>query len=231
MSLPQKTSAGRARVDAFLSSLPPADLVYLRSQVNKQPIAGMRCLPDLPPELLCILASHLQLTDISRCLGVSRAWRDAWTHGAVVERMCRDFFPGLLEIQPSTHDVQAVFTQAMAKYLRRAFAVPVEATIPWGMATNTGIFTVEAETEGSRHHDDDPELVRIQTGTGVLYVNGKIMWQPDLFQVIVDDLRTRRRRRCTFTDHTSRGQLLFLAAASDKLLVFQYNRGVDPKIA
>lgn len=211
-------------IDAFLSSLSPWGLLHLKRQLRSGdfPLDGLAGMPDLPPEIFCHIVPLLGLKDVLNCRLVSRQWHHAWIHGAVVDDLCRHFFPGLLEIQLSKFDNNQLFLGAARKHARRHLARPKVMTIPWN-ESNEGFFTDVDESALARpgNKGDSYFLYHEQP---VWYNNGKVAWQPDKTQVIIDDLRTRRRRRCYFGSTSLSGDFLDLAVCSDKVLLFKPGR-------
>lgn len=53
----------------------------------------------------------------------------------------------------------------------------------------------------------------------IFYVDGKVVWQPDANQVVIDDLQTRRRRICAFDGMTLSSRMAGMRAASNKVIV------------
>lgn len=216
---------GPGDIDAFLSSLDPWGILHLRRQLHsgKHAVEGLAELADLPPEIICQIIPLLRLADILNCLLVSYGWHRAWSHNAVMGSLCRHFFSGLIEIHPDEPDHARLFLEAARKRLQRQHVRPKLWTIHRNTASTTDFLPI-SENESSlltaQDQSPDPGLKDI-----VRYSNGKVAWQPSKSQVIIDDLRTKRRQRCYFGSTLLSGPHLELQVLSSKLLVLLPSRG------
>lgn len=208
----------RATVDVFLSNLSLRYLLHILRRLPKIPFSG---LDDLPAELVCNIASRLQLVDFYRCLHVSRAWRMAWTHGAVISWISRKFFPGLLETHSNPFDFHEVFQETLDKRVRRHLGLPATVAIPWDTSCSTGALSNNQDshldsTGKPGREDSTPEWTH---GRVMCYGDGKMAWQQDSSQVIVEDFRTWRRLKCIISS-VPFNNTLRVEAVSEKMLVF-----------
>ncbi|KAL7905139.1 hypothetical protein GGI35DRAFT_472001 [Trichoderma velutinum] len=213
----------RESLDAFLDSLSPWDLLYMRNRfrdghIKMEGFAGLR---ELPPEVFASIVPHLQLQDVLNCFLVSKDWREAWTQGVVSTFLCRRFFPGLLELYggdvPDRHEL---FLASAKRYLRKHFITRSKRSfVSWDVGWSSDYFISREEAPPSRQLGD---LRKVDFGFAPLticYSNGKIAWQPDNCHLFVDDLYTKERARFSFGVDFISGRPLQLQAVTDSLVI------------
>lgn len=218
-----KPSRRRESLDAFLDSLSPWDLLYIRNRfrdghVKMEGFAGLR---ELPPEVFASIVPHLRLQDVLNCFLVSKDWREAWTQGVVSTFLCRRFFPGLLELYggdvPDRHEL---FLASAKRYLRKHFISRSKRSfVSWDVGWSSDYFISSEEAPPSRQLGD---LRKVDFGFAPLticYSNGKMAWQPDNCHLFVDDLYTRERARFSFGVDFVSGRPLQLQAVTDSLVI------------
>lgn len=222
----QPFAASRAKVAAFLTTLSPWDLLYLRNEFrhNRISLNGLARLSDLPAEILCVIATHLTIDDVVNCRLVSRDWLTSWTQGAVITGISHFFFPGLLERHKELNDAQSAETllqSSMVKYLRRRHARPHRSSfILWQHPSPAfrGVNAIDQLESGP--------VCFYSPGPPVFYDKGRIAWQTSGFSTTVDDLRTCERRDCNVDDvQMLQIQRLVLQGMSRELLVFVVKEG------
>ncbi|KAL7956788.1 hypothetical protein V8C34DRAFT_315336 [Trichoderma compactum] len=213
----------RESLDAFLDSLSPWDLLYIRNRfrdghIKMEGFAGLR---ELPPEVFASIVPHLRLQDVLNCFLVSKDWREAWTQGVVSTFLCRRFFPGLLELYggdvPDRHDL---FLASAKRYLRKHFISRSKRSfVSWDVGWSSDYFISSQEAPPGRQLGD---LRKVDFGFAPLticYSNGKVAWQPDNCHLFVDDLYTRERARFSFGVDFVSGRPLQLQAVTDSLVI------------
>ncbi|EHK16220.1 uncharacterized protein TRIVIDRAFT_122935, partial [Trichoderma virens Gv29-8] len=213
----------RESLDAFLDSLSPWDLLYMRNRlrdghVKMEGFAGLR---ELPPEVFASIVPHLRMQDVLNCFLVSKDWREAWTQGVVSTFLCRRFFPGLLELYngdvPDRHEL---FLASAKRYLRKHFISRSKRSfVSWDVGWSSDYFISREEAPPSRRLGD---LRTVDFGFAPLticYSSGKIAWQPDNCHLFVDDLYTRERARFSFGVDFISGRPLQLQAVTDSLVI------------
>ncbi|KAL6693377.1 hypothetical protein J3F84DRAFT_396299 [Trichoderma pleuroticola] len=218
-----KPSRRRESLDAFLDSLSPWDLLYIRNRfrdghVKMEGFAGLR---QLPPEVFASIVPHLRLQDVLNCFLVSKDWREAWTQGVVSTFLCRRFFPGLLELYggdvPDRHEL---FLASAKRYLRKHFISRSKRSfVSWDVGWSSDYFISSEEAPPSRQLGD---LRKVDFGFAPLticYSDGKVAWQPDNCHLFVDDLYTRERARFSFGVDFVSGRPLQLQAVTDSLVI------------
>ncbi|KAJ4857863.1 hypothetical protein T069G_08760 [Trichoderma breve] len=218
-----KPSRRRESLDAFLDSLSPWDLLYIRNRfrdghIKMEGFAGLR---ELPPEVFASIVPHLRLQDVLNCFLVSKDWREAWTQGVVSTFLCRRFFPGLLELYggdvPDRHEL---FLASAKRYLRKHFISRSKRSfVSWDVGWSSDYFISSEEAPPSRQLGD---LRKVDFGFAPLticYSNGKMAWQPDNCHLFVDDLYTRERARFSFGVDFVSGRPLQLQAVTDSLVI------------
>ncbi|KAF7547055.1 hypothetical protein G7046_g9129 [Stylonectria norvegica] len=183
----------KAEIDTFLSSLSPWELLRVRGHLrNISPkFAGLE---DLPPEVLIEIVPYLGVKDVLDCCLVSKSWARSWTHNAVLGALCHHNFAGLRDIRPST-DLKELFVKTARRRLARKTARFKKKIIPWDASWSTSEFTNENPMPPSMKTDTAPALVGVNHP--IRYADGKVAWRPNRDLVIIDDLRTRSRQRCT----------------------------------
>ncbi|TWU74012.1 hypothetical protein ED733_000468 [Metarhizium rileyi] len=186
-------AVGRSNVDAFLTTLSPWDLLYLRSKFRRGDISitGLAGLPDLPAEILSLIVIQLTLDDIVNCRLVSRDWYATWTQGAVITALGHFFFPGLIERSEWLNDRQ------LPHDLVQARRTEVEDQVWEGHRTSF-----------------------YSAGPPVFYDRGCLAWQASEANIVVDDLRTCERRDCSLMEMHLQGQKFVLQGMSREMLVF-----------
>lgn len=216
---------GRPHVDAYLASLSPWDLLYLRDGFRKGviKITGLATISDLPVEILSIIAQRLGLEDLITCRLVSRSWHSAWTQGAITAAICHYFFPGLLEkyrLEGDSRTPGELLQSSLIRNLQHKHASPLKSSfILWNRRLSSAI---SQPFQGQDPGADGPdELILFRTrGPPVFYDRGTLAWQPDSACVIVDNLRTFQRQMCCFVDSILSGERMRLQGMSSSLLVF-----------
>ncbi|KAM5343240.1 hypothetical protein ACJ41O_014206 [Fusarium nematophilum] len=209
MAPPSRQPTRKDAINHFLSDLSPWDLLYLRGRLRDTPIilAGLH---HLPPEIICLILTYLDANDLRACRVVSRAWSATWTQDVVLARACRQFFPGLIETYPVIVARQ-LFSFAIRKRVKWQRPRCKFKWIQW----NRGLSRIF--TEDPAPPPTDPQRCDLSYPT--LYARDKLAWQPDLFCAVVDDLRTRERRRFVPPKAVLSGETFQIAAISDQLLV------------
>lgn len=214
----------RERLDNFLSTLSPWDLLYIRRkfQTAELVVDGLATFADLPPELIGHIVVRLPLEAILRCRHVSRAWRDCLTHGHVVDCLSRVFLPGLVEFAKETGQdgTAAFFKDAEARLRRKLLLHRLKPSfIPWG-AAETGNAPAAAPWPSTVELNDMDTTEPSFQQRSIHYHDGTLAWQPDASCAVIDNLHARSRLRCTWGHETARGRQLHVRGLSKKLLVF-----------
>lgn len=190
--------ARKAFIDKFLATLSSRETSYLQRQLRK----GLPCLTDLPSELVCLVSEHLDIEDVLSCRLVSRSWNRAWDAESVASSLCRHFFLGLLQTQPSESQTPAreLFLQAARRFLRRHWAPPTQRVfLPWSKGeTSTFVrFKDITQLDKFRHRHSD-NLDNIEPPSRLVYGDGKLAWEISYSScVYVDDLRACTRKICS----------------------------------
>ncbi|KHN94762.1 F-box domain, Skp2-like protein [Metarhizium album ARSEF 1941] len=220
-------AVGRSNVDAFVATLSPWDLLYLRGRFRggTLPITGLAGLPDLPAEIVSLIAVQLTLDDIVNCRLVSRDWHASWTQSAVITALSHFFFPGLVEKHEQLKVPQSprrLVDASVTRALRRRHARPCRASFIVWRERCCPVFRRprEEDDQGS----DCRRTSYRSTGPPVFYDRARLAWQASEVSVIVDDLRTCRRHDCSLVEAHVQGQRLALQAMSRELLVFVARR-------
>lgn len=222
----QPFAASRLKIDAFLATLSPWDLLYLRDEFRNDriPIDGLARLSDLPAEILCLIATHFSIDDVVNSRLVSRNWFSSWTQGAVITGISHFFFPGLLEKHKELNDgtsPESLLQSSMAKYLQRRHARPRRSSFILWQGSSPAFTRLNAIDEL-----DSGPVCFYSPGPPVFYDRGRLAWQTSGFSTTVDDLRTCERRACNVDDvQILQMQRLVLQGMSRELLVFVAKEG------
>ncbi|KAM0428530.1 hypothetical protein ACHAPT_006890 [Fusarium lateritium] len=220
---PDPPGHGRIRkqaIDDFLSDLSPWDILYLRGRIRNATIE-LSGLQDTPPEIICLILSHLSLADYRACRQVCRAWARAWSQGSVLTRACQDFFPGLLEACPTTPSTQ-LFSLAAKKRVKWQRPFSKHTWMRW----NKGVGRIFAELTPPSQTGPAP----VDSWYPSVYGREKLAWQPSVDRVIVDDLRTKQRLRLLPPGGAMSGTRFRPVAIGDQLLVMIDARQPNRKI-
>ncbi|KAG6000113.1 hypothetical protein E4U43_001688 [Claviceps pusilla] len=211
------------RIDSFLASLSPWELLRLREDLRSHniKITGLADLSDLPSEIVSMIAVKLELDDVLCCRMVSRSWHATWTRGAVTSTICHYFFPGLLEKAEIDQDARSpaeLLQSCIDSYLwHKRGAYPESSFIEW---------TTKPFANPSLSQDDElnKELSRPKPFFKPFYAGGMLAWQVDLVSAIVYDIRTHQHHLCSFAAYGIDSWCLELQGMSSNLLVFSAKR-------
>ncbi|KAM3553232.1 hypothetical protein MY1884_006788 [Beauveria asiatica] len=208
-------------IDGFLDSLSSWDLIYLRRRMHvHESRIKLASLEDLPAEIIIYISQFLELEDQLVCANVCRSWRAAWTFGAVTASLCCRYFSGLTEKYNLSHSQgQALFSEYSRLYIDKYLRPRPNAYFSsrWFVGGNEAL-SFEDMREDVCHRTEclDFGLRTFQ----MCYDDGQLAWQPDEAFVVVSDLKTLTRSRCSFGASLVAGHKLDLQAVTRKLIVF-----------
>ncbi|KAJ6785711.1 hypothetical protein PWT90_06253 [Aphanocladium album] len=211
-------------IDGFLSSLSSWDLLYLRRRMHAhESRIRLASLEDLPAEIVIYIAQFLELEDLLTCANVSRSWRETWTFGAVTAYLCCRYFPGLTEKYGLLHsEGQDLFSEYSRRYIGKYLRPRPNAYLSsrWFVGNNeppsSGAAEDMREDAFQRSECLDFGLDSFQ----MCYSEGLLAWQPDDSYVVLNDLKTLSRSRCSFGASLVSGHKLDLQAVTRNLVVF-----------
>ncbi|KAF5139200.1 hypothetical protein E5D57_002992 [Metarhizium anisopliae] len=213
---------GRSNMDAFLATLSPWDLLYLRGKFRSGiPITGLAGLPDLPAEVISLIVIELTLDDIVNCRLVSRDWYSSWTQGPVITALSHFFFPGLIEKHKQLSNLQSphrLVQASVANALRRRHSRPSRTSFILWREPRCPVFRRPGEE--AEEPLDCRRLSFDLPGPTAFYDRGRLAWQANKLKIVVDDLHTCERHDCSLTEMHLHGQELTLQGMSRELLVF-----------
>ena len=218
-------SQQKAAIDALFLSLDQWGLLYARSKLRDLALK-FSGLEDLPPEIICSIASCLRLSDIFNCCLVSQSWYQSFTHCAVLIALCRHLFPGLRETCPSVGPKQLLINAA-SNYLKWHQLGYNAKFIPWDPSWSTDHFKNETPRGAQQLPDADNKTIEVVFA--IQYTEGLLAWQPNHDMIILDDLQTRTRRRCAFGLQSFSGRRLQIEGLSRQLAVFA-GTGSNPSV-
>jgi hypothetical protein len=206
-------------IDDFLAGLSPWGLIYTRSRL-REPIFGLSQLQHLPPEILCMVVPFLEWNDWLAAHLVSKSWQRSWSHPAVVVAFCQHLFPGLHQMHKSSLPPKqllawAIWNQSKWKHRERELEI-----IPWISSWSSPHFTNERRPALQQLEASTGPATTIENFFPVEYYDGLLAWQKDCDLAIIDDLRTRTRRRCALDSGLMSAKHLQIKGLSRKLLVF-----------
>ncbi|KAK2601879.1 hypothetical protein QQS21_004566 [Conoideocrella luteorostrata] len=228
---------GRRQIDAYLASLSPWDLLYLRNQCRSGRfwISGLADISDLPVEILFTILRQLDLEDITACRFVSRSWHAIWTQEEVMHELCQYFFPGLVEMCRSNGDTRparALLQAPLAKYLQHHNAEPFRSSFIcwdkfWDTGSTSAVFKSTDLSDDHLDRQEDPArgpqaggFLFAPPGPLVMYDRSRLAWQVNSTNIIIDDLRSCQRHICSTTGFLIAGDRLSPQGMSYKLLVY-----------
>lgn len=209
-----------ARLRVVVSFLDDWGVMYLRAQIRKRSLE-LSTLENLPVEILHCIVPYLRLGNWFNCRLVSTGWRHAWSHPMVVLSLCRRYFPGLRQMNPSL-DPDELFRKTVTKHLqwdrrrRTDQAIPQNITW-WSMATS---FDEQKPTSSPSNDRHSPLGVNFP----VQYSDGKLAWQPSHERVVIEDLHQQTCQDIGLTDGFLSGKRLQVEGLSSKLLVMAGSR-------
>lgn len=215
---------GRDAVDALISRLSPWELLYLRSrargiQVDATQANGFATCANLPADILRLIVEYLSPHDLPSFRRVSRGWKRVWMQPDILRVVFRQHFPGLLEFHPEDQDLERLFLDTMSRYQCKSQQECYSTVVPWDINVTLrshpadGRSILPLPTNSLRRSMHYP-------GPHSLYYNGRVVWQPALGQIVVDDLRSGHRARyAAGVDPRRRRSEGKLAALTDTLVV------------
>jgi hypothetical protein len=222
----------KANLRALLNVLTPWEVLEMRRSL-KDMVPALATLTDLPPELVAIIGTHLDLVSLTRCLRVSKAWGVAWRHGVVVTDVCRHFFPGLIETSAEKGELFPLLQEASRKYVARALCKSTGFGVLWYQYPQQEPFTVNmAIHPGSKLPSLDVNSAEqglnganppYRLARRAFYSHGMVAWQPDCCTTVLDHLYKRTRRACRPPGCILGASYLTLVGLSKDLLVVQEN--------
>ncbi len=208
-------------IDGFLGSLSSWDLLYLRRRMHlHESRIKLAALEDLPAEIVIHIAQFLELEDLLTCANVCRNWHATWTFGAVTASLCCRYFAGLTEKHGLPHsDGQQLFAEHARRYIGKYLRPRpnVHFSSRWFVGSNESLGG-EDMREDAFHQSECLDFGL--DGFSMCYDDGLLAWQPDDGYVVVNDLRTLTRNRCSFGASLVAGRKLDLQAVTRKLVVF-----------
>ncbi|KAK1963807.1 hypothetical protein LY78DRAFT_739533 [Colletotrichum sublineola] len=211
-------SLRQANLRNFVQAISPWELIYLRSLI-RETTPKLADLPDLPEEIVAIIAADLDYQDVLNCTNVSKGWRRAWTADAVAKDVARVHFPGLVELHPDVspwsllHPVAAkAAARAQGKYISSLH-------ITIGSSVMLGHTPLKLDDRARAYSKIKNR--GIQPGTyQPAYCDGKIAWQMDNHIFLIDDIRSMTRSLVSPPDLNVKGEKDFaVIGLSSKLLV------------
>ncbi|KAI0392471.1 hypothetical protein F5Y17DRAFT_357174 [Xylariaceae sp. FL0594] len=182
---------------------------------------------DLPIELIAMIALHLEMGDIARCLRVSKTWRAKFLSDAVILPFARREWPAIVRGNTTPSDAQAFlsrFGSILASYdcWRSGSGDPT--FVRWDNAADIGLDPVVHSTADDPPHTD----IRLEVDGGrlaVMYAFGKVAFcPPDSFRVVVDDIVSMTRKVLESRESMVGGSHLRLHAVGSKLVVTSVGR-------
>ncbi|XWW94669.1 hypothetical protein V2A60_002614 [Cordyceps javanica] len=208
-------------IDGFLSDLSSWDLLYLRRRLHyHESRIKLASLEDLPGEIIIYISQFLELEDLLTCANVCRSWQQAWTFGAVTASLCCRYFPGLTEKHDLPHSAgQSLFAEHAKLYIDKYLRPRPNAYFSsrWFVGTNESACDEDMRQDAFHRSEClDFGLDSFQ----MRYADGLLVWQPEDGYVVVNDLRTLTRSRCSFGSSLVAGRKLDLQAVTRKLIVF-----------
>lgn len=231
---PDLPDVGRraAELEAIVNFISPWDLLRLRDLVAKAPVR-LASLPDLPIEILCRVATYLDIEDIATCRQLSRACHNVWASQDFSSKLLGHLFPGLLRTAQAQGPTSSPYLLSWA--IRR------KKNRMRGKYSNVTCYNLDDwHTEQGGQFSPDPlshpdgEYPHNHTKPGipdfsrpfgrasqppVFYSHGRVAWKVDKCCFCLDDLRTRYRRLITHPQSKLDGICVVILALTEKLLV------------
>lgn len=247
LAIPADTAGRKAFLLGLVPRLSLNEIWMLQAQ-----LAGLDLRADvfgrLPPELQIMVADQLGPVDLGCCLDVSPAWRQAFLHESVRRGQARRCFPALLEYtsaveqaDPDPLQVDRIFTDTARKYAARArgrFRVALRHLPRPSMAVLADEGDEQQQQAWSWRTQKQKQkqwpaekAVPVQTTQddagfdGPEYAHGRLFWQlyhGNTAHILVDDLRSGRRRHLAVRDDIVRGERFMMCSFGDEMVVIAF---------
>jgi len=164
----------------LIRTLSPWEARHARVQLQ-----GCR-LEDLPVELVGMVAGLLTLEDVYSCFLVSRSWHQIWTSPVIVECLSARFFP----LTSKPFNLAGFRRASRMHYLRQHGHYKHKLEIVLQYETES-YFKLDP---GFHPEGRYPTLVGNEPKVFSGFSNGRIVWHAGPWILVVDDLRTRKRK-------------------------------------
>ncbi|KAH6688480.1 hypothetical protein F5X68DRAFT_205753 [Plectosphaerella plurivora] len=206
-------SRRKAALDVLVNDvLTPYEVLYLHNALSRRRpelAHHFATLDKLPPELINLIAAHLDLLDVASCVQVNNGWNALWTSKFVVHGMLHQFFPGLLQTTRAKgampDDAWVLFQQAARKRWRFQCGTQcTRRTFPKSCLLGN----IFSNTHSEQIRDSEP-----------LYCAGRVVWQKDSRHFVIDNLHNMDRHVLNWHQGMLSGYEVRLLAITQKLVV------------
>lgn len=211
----------KAELSAFLDTLEHWELWHIRA-LSKEKLK-FADLPDLPDEIIGLIAQHLDHYDIAVCARVCKSWSSAFKRAGIVRYLISQHFPGLL--QAATDGNDSVDIESPESYqrkirqraLRHRGKFFTTLTVDLSQDDMGGTcFTMDQSGDEYTARDVNPNpIVGKDRPPKILYDHGRVAWELADNCTIIDSLDTLQRRMIKWPKATR----LILQALSEDLVV------------
>lgn len=186
-------------------------------------------LPNLPVELVLLIAEFLDERDISSCLAVSSGWNRTFMGDRVVFSLADRLFPQLTwkntqsenQDENSRTTLRLQFLKALRDRVHLMERAVAEA--PRQFDKN---YLWDAETDFKLCGQDYAEYPQpnLPINQKALYAYGRVAWQRETHTLVIDNLHDRSRKILSFPGGRLLGPEMKLTALGDRLVVATMDR-------
>ncbi|KAK5660877.1 hypothetical protein OQA88_12248 [Cercophora sp. LCS_1] len=161
---------------------------------------------NVPAELRLLIANHLDMAGFLAALSVSKGWREMWLQESMIKVLAHRLIPGFVEyydLKKATTTMQPL-PQEFARAARRRLirqSGKFQSCITYSLLHPTVDSPFEFASEKCKEEFEtftaDFDGGRMGFYFATRYNNGRFAWKtdrPDDPRVVVDDLRTQRRK-------------------------------------
>lgn len=208
----------------LVGSLKPGQIRHLKLLLDNRYVVDL--MVELPLELICLVASHLDPVDYRACLCVSKEWR----HRFLAEPLWRTVMDSnfhILPVQAKAHDTCVDF-DTFRKHLRRVACRSSGVAQRQFKVSMTEDFVFPPENSSAPYHPSNPLGDAPSANLAwwdcpyMLYADGKVAWgHLGVGSVVLDCLRTGVRSIVPSpVTHIQAGNHNKLLALGDQLVVW-----------
>ncbi|KJZ74398.1 hypothetical protein HIM_06208 [Hirsutella minnesotensis 3608] len=210
------TIATRDLIRRILASLSPEEADFVRYEIfqNIEPVEPAPTpvsFEQVPLEIVSLIAEYLQLQDALSCLRVSRAWFSMWDNDFVATSLCRQLFPGLLELHSAKPRAESrdIFLNEARRFAYRH----------WHLASQVSYFRQQSSWGLGRFGDSS-----VAPHRDAAYGEGCLAWSAKVDAVCLRYLHKNMLKTCHLGPRTRKP---FIHAVTRSLLVLRGERPAD----
>ncbi|KAI0116403.1 hypothetical protein GGR51DRAFT_501217 [Nemania sp. FL0031] len=184
---------------------------------------------ESPLEIVIMIALHLPLNELTRCLRVSKVWRQQFLAGPVMAAYARANWPAMIDGEVNQQDFLATLSRfGWVCYYTLPFIDEVASeVVPWFSPTHYQLdpaFHARADELSSDYTQAWERQQQGEAETSALYFSGKLAWCLNNRLIIIDDFRSKTRKIFTVPSGVRHGLALKLQAFGSRLAIAVVDR-------